>query len=167
MPPVRFLLKVVDAVSDFIGKLVSFLMSAAIGVLVYAVWRRYFAHDPWRYEAIATNFFVTYVMMGAAYSYRNGAFIHIDILYRRLSVRARAVVSIFTSVMFFIFLLVFMQWAMKVALVPPVRFSSRLIAPAGWPVRLIYPAGVSLLILQGLGRFVRDLVAAVTGKELK
>ncbi len=164
----RFLLKLVDIVSDLAGKIVSFLMTFTIGIMIYAVVRRYVFESPWPYEKIITNFLATYVMLGAAYAFRSGAFINVDIIERRLPVRTRAVVRLIISIAFFLFLLTLIKVTGEPALkaLSRMKFSLQLFAPSRWPVALIIPIGILLLILQGLTKFIRDLVAAITGREL-
>ncbi|MFH0847233.1 MAG: TRAP transporter small permease subunit [Chloroflexota bacterium] len=165
---IRFLLRLADTISSLAGKLVSFLMTFTIGIMIYAIIRRYAFNAPWAYEKIVTNFLATYVMIGAAYAFRSGAFINVDILERRLPLRARAVVSLLASVLLFIFLLTLIKVTGEPALkaLPKTKFTMQLIHPLRWPVTLIIPVGVILLIVQGLAKFIRNLITAITGKEL-
>lgn len=168
MPVIRFLLRVIDFVSDLVGKVISFYMSGVVGVLIYGVVQRYVFDNPWRWETIATNVLTGYVLLGAGYALRSGAFVNIDIFQRRMPVRLRAIASMATYILFFIFCLAFLKTAAPIGIqiLSRTKLSINLITnPGSWPVRSFYLLGVGLLMLQGLAKFTRDLITAVTGKE--
>lgn len=167
------LLHFIDAVSDGIGKAVSFLIVFMIVITLMVVVMRYvfrlsFFFDP---VAASNNLLSVYVILGAAYALHTRSHVSVDILHRRLSPRARAMVDVATSTLFFlvfIVLLIVLLWMARdssawklLALVT----SAEVFTPPAWPIRLIWPIGVCLLLLQGLAKFARDLIIAITGEE--
>jgi TRAP-type mannitol/chloroaromatic compound transport system permease small subunit len=165
---IRIFLGVIDFTSDIVGKLVSFLMTIAIGVLITGIVRRYVFNNPWAYETITANFLTAYVMLGAAFALHSGAFVNIDIYQRRMHVRTRAITNMLTHIFFFLFCFAILKEATPEATqaLSVFRPSIRLfLNPSRWPVKVFYPIGVALLFLQGLAKFIRDLMAAFTGKE--
>ena len=104
---------------------------------------------------------------GAAYAFLTRAHVNVDILYRRFSPRTKSIVDLFTSVLFFVFCIVLLWITVETAdeQVLKLHFSLRLLSPPSWPVRLLIPIGVFLLLLQGLAKFARNLITALTGKE--
>ncbi len=165
---IRFLLRVIDFVSDTLGKVMSLYMTLVIFVLIYGVIQRYVFGNPWRWESIATNVLTGYVMLGAAFALRSGAFVNIDILQRRMPLRVKAIASMATYILFFLFCLAFLSTAIPVGLpiLARTKLSYKLITnPGSWPVRSFFMLGVGLLMVQGLAKFTRDLITAVTGKE--
>ena len=121
----------------------------------------------WNVLATNSKLFLVYIILGAAYTLRTNAFINVDIFHRRFSPRVRAFVDLATSTLFFLFGIALLWWAVIMAAwdLSMLHPSLRLFYPPSWPVRLIIPVGVFLLLLQGLAKFVRDLIIATTGKE--
>jgi len=161
------LLRVIDAISDFVGKITSFLMILVTGYVLYSVIRRYIFHWSWNYMTATSNFFLTYFSLGAAYVYNSGAFIKVDILTRRLPVRTRAILNAVMFILFFFFCLALLWTSVGMALpvLRKLKFSLRLFNPVSWPMSLIVPIGIILLTLQGLAKFIHTIITAVTGKE--
>ncbi len=162
-------LHVIDAVSDWTGKVTSFIMVYIIVAMLYGVVRRYVLHNPWGDAGALTNSFTVYVILGASYAFRSGAFVTVDIFQRRLSTRSRAAVNAATSVLLFFFCIALLWTATQrmVEALPGLRFTlATFLEPSRWPTRIIVPVGVLLLILQGLAGFIRNLITAVTGDEV-
>jgi len=162
-------LRIIDATSDWTGKIVSFGIIIIIGSIIYAIILRsvFTLGSAWGLMTSGRVFFV-YIMLGAAYVYRINGHVNMDILYRRFSPRARSIADIITFVSFLLFVVVMLFMAVKEAaeFAPMVRFSPWLFWPPYWPNYLLVPVGISLLLLQGLSRFVRNFYTAVTGREL-
>ena len=170
MQKLRMFLHIIDAISEWAGKITSFLIILIIGTMLTWVFFRYVFHanTAWNYTT-ATKFLFIYVLFGAAYALRYQAFVNVDILYRRFSLRARSIVDVATSTLFFLFCINFLRTAVEEAIEAAPRlggFSFRLLSPLYWPAALLGPIGISLLLLQGSAKFIRDLVTATTGKEL-
>jgi len=169
MPRSPWPLRLIDNISDWSGKLTSFLMTVIIGLMIYSVIRRYVFHTPFNYLSITRNYFIVFIALGAAYTLRSHAFINVDIVQRRLSLRMRAIVDVFTSILFFLFCLaLFITTARAAAAGLPgnISFSLRLFRGPSWMVNFLVCAGMLLLLLQGLAKLVRDLVTAITGREM-
>jgi len=169
MPRSPWPLRFIDNISDWSGKITSFLMTVIIGLMIYNVVRRYVFNAPFNYLAITKNYFLIFVALGAAYTLHSRSFINVDIFQRRLSPRTRAIVDLFTSILFFLFsLALFITTARAAAAGLPgnIPFSMRLIRGPTWMVNLLVNAGITLLLLQGLAKFIRDLMTAVTGREM-
>jgi TRAP-type mannitol/chloroaromatic compound transport system permease small subunit len=93
--------------------------------------------------------------------------VNVDILYHRFTPRTRAVIDLFTWLLFFYFcgLLLVKGWEMawdsfQVRETEPTSF-----APPVYPIKMTIPLGALLILLQGLAKFIRDLNLAITGKE--
>ena len=169
MRKLAVLLRVVDATSEWTGKIVSFGIIIIIGSIVYSIiLRSVFEMDSaWGLMTSGRVFFV-YILFGAAYVQRLQGHVNMDILYRRFSPRARSITDLVTFFIFLIFVLVMLYVAIGEAsrIAPMVRFSPRLFWPPYWPNMLVAPAGIALLLLQGLSKIVRDFYMAFTAREL-
>ena len=159
-------LQIIDVVSDWAGKIVSFTIVLVIGAVVYLVAQRVFRFSFGVDLTAANKIFFVYVIFGAAYALRVHAHVNVDVLHDRLPLRARSIVDLFTSIFFFLFLVAMLWMAVKTALMAAPGFhpSIRTFLPANWPITLLAPIGISLFILQGLSKFIRNLIIAITGK---
>jgi TRAP-type mannitol/chloroaromatic compound transport system permease small subunit len=111
--------------------------------------------------------FATYYILAGAYVLRHNQHVSVDIVYNHLALRQRAILSIFGSLFFFTFCGVLLwkgvdfAWTSLSQLEPdetPWR------APL-YPFKMMVPIGALLILLQGLAKFIRDFITAITGKE--
>ena len=164
----KAVLGVIDATSDWIGKVYSYTIYIAIGVLTYEVAARYIFNAPtiWAH-GISYRIFAVYYLLGGAYVLRHRAHINMDIIYNRFSLRTKAILDLVTVFFFFAFCGVLLwqgsQFAWKSLLMLEVD-ADPFHAPI-YPVKLMLPLGAFLILLQGLAKFSRDLVTAITGRQ--
>ncbi len=164
----RSLLKVVDATSEWSGKIVSFLIFAGIAVLVYEVVLRYLFNAPtiWAHGMTQRLFAAYYILLGA-YTLRQAAHVKIDVVYNHFSIRTRAILDLFTALFFFLFCGVLLWKGLDFAVTSvgmKERDNSVFNAPI-YPVKVMLPVGALLILLQGLANFIRNLVTAATGRQ--
>jgi TRAP-type mannitol/chloroaromatic compound transport system permease small subunit len=162
----RFL-KTIDRISEQSGKAVSFLIVLLVFVILYEIFARYLFNSPtiWAHE-IAQMIYGAYVILLGAYVLQRKGHVNVDILYNRFRPRTRAIIDLFTWLLFFYFcgLLLLkggeMAWdSLKVLETEPTSF-----APPVYPIKMMIPLGALLILLQGLAKFIRDLTLAITGR---
>ncbi|UCC61202.1 MAG: TRAP transporter small permease subunit [Dehalococcoidia bacterium] len=164
----RRILRLIDHINDQVGKLISLLVIFMVGIMVYEVVARYVFDSPtiWAYETI-TFLLAGYAILGGAYVLRHGAHVNMDILYRRLSPRKQAILDLVTSGLFFLFCAVLIwkgsEWASRSIRLSETTTSTW--APVVYPIKMAIPVGAFLLLIQGLAKFIRDLMTAVTGER--
>jgi TRAP-type mannitol/chloroaromatic compound transport system permease small subunit len=162
-------LRIIDTTSEWTGKIVSFGIVIIIGSIIYAIILRsvFDQGSTWGIMTSGRVFFI-YILFGSAYVYQLKAHVNMDILYRHFSPRTRSIVDMVTFVSFLLFVVVMLYTAVEEAALfgPMVRLSVWNFLPPFWPNSLLAPVGISLLLLQGLSKFVRDSYTAVTGREL-
>ena len=161
-------LKYCDAISEYSGKGVAYFILAGIVVLVWEVISRYLFHHPTMWaHGISQRLFATYYILAGAYVLRYNQHVTVDIIYNRLSSRTRAILSLIGDVCIFVFCVVLLwkgidfAWTSLSQLEPdetPWR------API-YPVKMMVPLGALLVLMQGLAKFIRDLMAVITGVE--
>jgi TRAP-type mannitol/chloroaromatic compound transport system permease small subunit len=165
MQKLKSVLRIVDNISEWSGKIISIIIIISIVFTVYYITMRYLnLRSPWSQTLTVGKVALAYVVLGAAYILRNKSHINVDVLYNRFSLRVRGIIDVLTSSLFFLFALALLWKAIEETF--EIRFSTRLLLPPYWPVSLIVVVGVSLLLLQGLAKFIRDLVIAITGKDI-
>ena len=166
----RKFLSTVDAISDWSGKIFSFLAVIVIGVIAYEVVSRYGFKSPtiWAGEAM-TYLCGIYYVMGGAYTLRLRGHVKVDMLYERFSPRIRAILDLITFPLFLLFLgtllwtAVDFSWqSTKIAETTGTSWS-----PPIFPVKIMIPLAAFLVLLQGIAKFIHDLNIASTGGEAK
>ena len=166
----RKILRVVDSVSRFSGKVGSWVCIALVSVVVYDVILRYVFNAPtmWGFE--------TAIMLGAtiwaldwAYTHSLRAHVRVDVIYSRLSLRKRAIVDVVgTLFIFFPLLAVFIYASFSKMwqswLVGEVGIESYWYPPLA-PLRTIVLIGFCLLAFQAVAQCIRDLYILVKSKS--
>jgi len=170
MQKLASLLNIIDSISEWTGKIVSFLIPLICLEMMYEVVGRYGFGAPtiWSFEL---SYFLcgTAIIIGGAYALRHGAHVNVDIVYTRFSPRGKAILDVLSAVVFFAFVGTMAWLAVGFGLksVQYLEHSDSLWAPPVYPFKMMLPIGAFLITLQGLAKFVRDLIMAVTGREVK
>ena len=156
----------VDAVNDWIGKITAYAVLLMFVVVLSEVFRRYVLNAPtvWGTELTQLTFAV-YVMLSGGHIMRWGGHVNVDLLYTNFSTKTKAIVDIFTSVLFFLFVGMLIVYGGSMAWDSVSRFEHSISAwgPPLWPFKLTIPVGASLLFLQGISKLIRDIHTVVTG----
>lgn len=153
----------ITRLNDWLGKSVSLLVLVIFALLIAEVIFRYFAGAPkvWTSE-LTQLLFGVYVVLSGGYIMAHGGHVNVDILYSRLSPRARAVIDTFTSLLFLAFVgaLLYFGSALAWESLSFWEHSQSAWNPPIWPVKLAIPIGAALLLAQGLVKLLRDGMAA-------
>jgi len=164
----RALLHTLDNISEWSGKVISFLIYLIMLVVLWEIIARTFFRAPtiWAHE-LSTFLFGSIAILAGAYVLRHGAHVNVDIISVRLSLRMRAIVDIVTFTLFFLFCgaLIWMGAQLFWDSLMLLERTQSSWAPPIYPIKLMVPLGGSLLMLQGLAKFIRDFVTAITGME--
>jgi TRAP-type mannitol/chloroaromatic compound transport system permease small subunit len=163
----RFL-HTIDRINEKTGKAISYLILFLVGVILYEILVRYLFNSPtiWAHET-SQMIYGAYVILLGGYVLQRGGHVNVDILYHRFKPRTRAIIDLFTWLLFFYFcgLLLWkggeMAWdSFKVLETEPTAF-----APPVYPIKMMIPLGALLILLQGLAKFIRDFNLVISGKE--
>ncbi len=161
-------LRVIDRISTWTGKLISYIMLPVMAVVCYEVLMRYVFHRPtvWASESMIYGCAILYCL-GAAWTMVKDRHVRIDMLYERFSVRTRAVMDTITGLFFFLYLGMMLWIGSRYAWESlQIRETSGTPwDPPIYPIKIIFVIGVALLLLQGFAFFVRNIYTAVTGKQ--
>ena len=97
-------LKVIDAISEWSGKGIAYLILPGILILALEVVLRYVFDSPTMWAHGTTQrIFATYYILSGAYIFRYNKHVSVDIVYNRFSLRTRANLSLIGSLFFFVF----------------------------------------------------------------
>ncbi len=156
----------IDSLSDHSGKIVSFFIFISIFVVLWNVIIRevFGTYAAWPQSVTVSRISLAYVALGAAYTLRTRSHINVDLLYNRFSPRVKGIIDVITSSLFFLYG-VGLLWK-SIEVISNVRFSLRSFLPPYWPTPLLIIIGVSLLMLQGIAKLIRDLTMAIKGETL-
>ena len=159
-------LKTIDRISEETGKGVSYLVVFLTAVILYEIFARYLFKSPtiWAHE-VAQMIYGAYVLLLGAYAMKQGVHVNVDVLYGKFSPRTRAAIDLFTWLLFFYFcgLILVKGWEMAYESFEMGETAPTPFAPPLWPIKMTIPLGALLILLQGLAKFLRDLMLVISG----
>jgi len=163
-----FIFKTIDALIDWMGRVISFLIVPIILVLFFETLLRYFFNAPttWAYY-VSCNLSSFFFFIGAAYTLLYKGHVSMDAIYNRFSARGKAVVDMVTAPIFFFFAGVLFWNGIGYAW-NSVKTLENVGAPLYWPLypfKVVVPIGGFLLVLQGVAKFIRDMITAIKGEK--
>ena len=165
----RKILRVIDSISDWTAKAISWFCVALILVLVFDVVERYVfgGATVWAYET-AVMLGATIYVMGWAYVHRLREHIRVDVFYVHLSLRKQVIIDIVGTLLFLLPLLYVMidtsifymvrAWKIDEVLAETFWY------PPAFPFRTMMVVGLSLFTIQVVAQFIRDLYLLVRNK---
>ena len=163
-------LRLIDAISDWTGKIFIWALLPLIIILVYAVIMRYIFNDPviWAHETSLFMYGGLGILIGA-HVLRHRGHIRMDLFYNRLSSRKRAILDAVTAPLFFflIILIIWYGWGMTEWAIRTHKITDSMWHPIVWPARLTIPIGGFLLLIQGAADFARNVYLAVRGRAIE
>jgi TRAP-type mannitol/chloroaromatic compound transport system permease small subunit len=163
MPVFLTVSRLIDAVSQFMGKLAEYmvlfccLISAANALIRYS-----FNYSSNGWLEIQWYLFAFVVVLGAAHTLRMNEHVRVDLIYGAVSDRVRLWIDTIGLIVFLIPACIFLTW-----LCWPFFWLSfqqgEVSSNAGglirWPVKLILLAGFALLTLQGISELIKRIAA--------
>ncbi len=165
--PIKLFVKYVDAVNRVVGLIAMYLVYAMIGILFYStISKNFFDPSLWTLE-MAQFAMVTYYLLGGGYSMQTGDHVRMDLLYSRWSDRTKAIVDAIT-VLFLFFYMVLLLFGGISSTRYAIQYGEESYsawAPPMAPIKVIMCVGITLMLLQVIATFFKDLAKA-RGEEL-
>ncbi len=162
-------LSIIDWVSDWSGKVVSYAWVVVMMLIVIEVILRYVFVAPtiWTFETILFLCGMAYVI-GGAYTLYHRKHIKVDIVYSRFSPRMRAAIDLITFPIFLLFvgILLYTGWDRAWGAVMIRETAGTAWNPPIYPILMAIPLGALLILLQGAANFIRDLNLVIRGRQL-
>jgi len=154
------ILRFIDLLSEWTGKVTSFLIVAMSLIIGFEVVARYVFKSPtvWAHE-VSAMVFGAYIILGGAYTLHLRGHVNVDVLYGGLTVRWRALIDVITFWVFALFCVALVWKGGEIAL-KSLKFLERsgsVWNPPIYHMKIIISVGCLLLFLQGLSKFIRDL----------
>ena len=165
----KAVLHVIDLISDWTAKAVSWLAVALVLVLVFDVVERYVFGGAtiWAYET-GTMLGATIYVMGWAFVHRVREHIRVDVIYVHLPPRAQVIIDVTGTLLFFLPLLYVLIDTSIYYMLRAWRIDEKLAEtfwypPAG-PFRTVVVVGLFLLAFQTVANLIRDFYQLVRNK---
>lgn len=163
-------LKTIDRISEWSGRISIWLIVPLTGLVVYEVISRRILDSPhiWATEVI-TFIYAPYFMLVAAYTLKHKAHVGVDILSSRFHPRTRGCVQILSYLIFFFpFCLVLLDQGLlfaKTSWAQGETSGSAALPVVPW-VKTVIPLTFLFLLIQGLGELIRGIVLFLRGREI-
>ena len=159
--PVRLpaMVRAVDAVSEWTGHTVRWLVAVMVGVGAFNAVARYLGR--WTGTSLSSNAYIELqwylfslvFLLGASYALKHDAHVRVDVLYGRLSPRGRAWIDLLGTLLFLIPFSVFMLAASWPSVAASWRVREVSPDPGGlprYPIKAVILVAFVLLIAQGV-----------------
>ena len=169
MKLVNYFVAGIDSINGWIGEGLHFPVVLLLALLTFAeVIMRYMFNAPtiWSRD-VCLQLQGLILALGGGYVLLHDAHVRVDILVSRLSPRKRAIVDLCASLFFFFALGIFVWLAAEYAwdaTVVKERWTSIWMPPI-YPLKILVAVGGVLLLLQGLSKFIRDLIFVLSSRK--
>jgi TRAP-type mannitol/chloroaromatic compound transport system permease small subunit len=162
---------VIDGISDWSGRIFSWLILPLMIGLTWEVVARYAFNAPtiWAYDS-SYMLYGSHFMLGAGYTLLKGGHIRTDIFYQNWSPRTQAAVDATLYLLFFFPGMIFFFWMGSVEAAHAWSIQERSDAspwrPILYPFKTVLPLTALLLIVQGVSEFIKSAYLATRGQRL-
>ena len=160
--------RIIDALNEWAGKVAAWLVVPMLLIVTYDVIMRYIFNRPtvWAWD-INVQLLGVSVALGGGYTLLYNGHIGVDVLVEGLARRKRAIVDLLTSIFFFLGIGVLAWESGRVAWssVRTREIDFTYFAPPVYPLKVLIAVGFFLLFLQGIAKFIRDIVAVKSKEE--
>lgn len=165
---IKKIINLFDSITEWFGKLASWLILLLIFSLVYEVVSRHVFNKPtiWSYD-VSYMLGGTAAFFGIAWVQRNRTHVRVDLFYENLSNKNKAILDlVLTTILFLPLMIIAFMNSFEAAVLSWNRLET---APGAWrpplyPLKTVIPIVLFLLILQGIAEFLRSILK-LTGRE--
>ena len=158
--------RLIDTISDWIGRSIVWLVLASVLISAgNAIIRKLFSISSNAWLEVQWYLFAGVFMLGAGYVLLKNGHVRIEFISSRLSKRTNAVIDLLGLLLVLLplsLILIDLSWPLFHRAWTSGEMSSNAGGLIRWPVLLLMPVGFSLLLLQGLSEIIKR-VAYLTG----
>jgi len=153
---------ILEHISQRAGWVFATLCIALVAILTFEVFMRYALSSPTQFSyEIAQSMGVAIGAGGLAYTHLHGGHVRVDVLWKNLSPKGRAIADIAGVFVFLFPLFIFLTWISiswaHQAVVEHEIMTSTYWYPPAWPTRTIMALGLFLLLPQGVAEVLRNI----------
>lgn len=152
----------IDQINENVGRLVSWLTTALVVLVIYDVVRRYLLSDTetWIME-LEWHLFALIFLLGAGYALKHNKHVRVDLFYAKFSERDKALVNFIGSLLFLLPWCLFIIYAAWQYAYESFLIRETSPDPGGLPalyiIKFAIVLGIFLLFLQGLSELIKSL----------
>jgi TRAP-type mannitol/chloroaromatic compound transport system permease small subunit len=164
-------IKVCEFISEWSGLVSMWFSLFLVLLLTFEVFMRYIMERPsiFTYE-ISMMIGVTIAAMGLGFTHKYNGHVRVDVFWRLLSPKGRAIADLIGALVFFFPLIIILtwvsaQWTQWAFSVKEILTQSYLYPPA-WPIRFVMALGYFLFLPQGIAKFIRDLYLVIRNQKI-
>jgi TRAP-type mannitol/chloroaromatic compound transport system permease small subunit len=163
----RFL-RIIDSINEHVGRVAAYIGAVMMLLVTFEVVMRYLFDRPtsWTFE-LNQSLLCIYAALAGGYTLLHQGHVNVEIVSQRFRKRTQAIVNIFTSLLFFGFIIVLLWETSEMAfdsLVLRERSEGLLGFPL-YPAKIAIVIGIILILLQGFANFIMTIVTLITGVE--
>jgi len=158
----RKTIAILEHISQRSGWVFATLCIALVVILTFEVFMRYVLSSPTQFSyEIAQSMGVAIGSGGLAYTHLHGGHVRVDVLWKNLSPKGRAIADIIGVFVFLFPLFIFLTWISASwahqAIVEHEIMTSTYWYPPAWPTRSVMVLGFFLLLPQGAAEVLRNI----------
>lgn len=161
--------RMIDQISNWSGRVVSFLVYPLVGGMAYEVLARYLFHAPteWAYD-ITYMLYGSIFMLGAAYTLLQKGHIRTDLFYGKWSPRKQGKIDALLYLFLFfpgmiLYLIAGIDYAAH-SWITHERAGNSPWMPIIYPFKAVIPITAAMLIIQGISEFMKSVYAWKKGE---
>jgi len=167
---IRMLVNFIDAISEWSGRIFSWLVVAIISLSLFEVFTRRFLGKPtiWTHEVIS-YLFCGVVLLTIGYTLKHKAHANVDILYEKFSPKTKAIIDLITYALFLVtFTIVVLYEGTRFA---AISWSMMERTPSAFnfyifPAKTLLPVGFFFVTLQMISDIIKNIVFLAKGETL-
>ena len=164
---IKAYVRVVDGANYWIGRAIMLMIFVMVGVLFYsAIAKTFFTPALWTVE-FSQYMMVAYFLVGGAYSLQLNGHVRMDLLYGNWSRLRQSRWDVWTTLIMIAYLVMLLYGSIE-SLIYAIEYGERSYSiwrPFMWPVKTVMTIGITLMLLQAISQFFKDLATA-TGRSL-
>ncbi|MDR1028359.1 MAG: TRAP transporter small permease subunit [Clostridiales Family XIII bacterium] len=168
MKVMKKMIGLIDKINLFVGNVVKFILLYMAFTLLIEVVARYVFNSPTIWVLDLAKLALGFMgILGGGYAFLLDSHVKVDVIYGTRSVRTKAIMDLCTSVLFFIFIIILLWQSTRMALDSFAlrEHSTTVFSPPLYPLKMAIPVGVALVLLQGIAKVLRDVIALITNEE--
>jgi len=160
---VKLYVRFIDAMSQRVGKVIRYGVVAMIGILLFETVSRTIFDAPREWTVELSQFVMAaYYILGGSYALLMGSQVRMDLLYDRWSAKRRALADALTASLAAFYIVIFIVGGINSAIYA-LKYGQITYSPWGpplAPIKIIFIVGATLVLLQIIANFFRDLAIA-------
>jgi len=151
----------VDRVNEIAGWIAAWALLPLAAIIFVEVILRYLFNSPttWAWD-VSIQIYAVVLMLVGGYTLLRGGHVAVDVLTISLTPRRKALLNLVTAPFCFITAMALMWYGSMVAWesFQAGERMSTMWEPLFWPVKMSIPLGGLLILIQGIAKFIRDLI---------